>query len=71
MSSEHAIHVEGRVVAVLREALFQVELPNGHRLLAHVGRKDRDRKVGMIVGQNVTIRMSPYDLSSGRVVFEN
>ena len=70
MSSEHAITVEGRVIEVLREALFRVELPNGHRLLAHVGRRDRDRCVRVELSQIVTVRLSPYDLSSGRIVFD-
>jgi translation initiation factor IF-1 len=67
MARKDAIEIEGRIVEVLRATLFRVELSNGHRLLAHVSGRRRLAFARMIVGDNVTVRMSPYDLSVGRI----
>ncbi len=65
MSGEEAIVVEGTVVEVLPNVLFRVELPNGHRLLAHMSGKLRLSFVRFGLGDKVTVEMSPYDLSKG------
>jgi translation initiation factor IF-1 len=62
---EDAIHVEGTVVEVLPNNLFRVELPNGHRFIAHTSGKMRLNFVRLLLGDKVTIEMSPYDLSKG------
>jgi translation initiation factor IF-1 len=64
---EGAIKVEGTVVEVLKETLFRVELPNRHRFLAHLTGKARTAPVRLSPGDRVTVEMSPYDLSTGRI----
>jgi len=54
-------------VEVLKETLFRVELPNRHRFLAHVAGKTRAKPIRLLPGDKVTVEMSPYDLSSGRI----
>lgn len=69
MPGEGAIQVEGRIVAVLPHTLFTVELPNGHRIVAHVSPSRRAAaaaKLGM--GAPATVEMSPYDFSKGRIL---
>ena len=70
MPREGAIKVEGTVVEVLKETLFRVELSNRHRFLAHVARKAGGKRVGLSPGDRVTVEMSPYDLSKGRIMPE-
>jgi translation initiation factor IF-1 len=67
---EGAIKVEGIVVEVVKETLFRVELPNRHRFLAHVAGRSRVRQVRLLPGDKVTVEMSPYDLSKGRITFD-
>ena len=67
MPREDAIKVEGTVVEVLKETLFRVELQNGHRLMAHVAGKARRQRIRLAPGDKVTVEMSPYDLSTGRI----
>jgi translation initiation factor IF-1 len=67
MAIADAIEVEGRIVEVLAASLFRVELANGHRLVAHVTGKRRLVFERMSVGDSVKVRMSPYDLSKGRI----
>ncbi len=62
-----AIKVEGTVVEVLKETLFRVELANRHRFLAHVPGKASAKRVRLLTGDKVTVEMSPYDLSKGRI----
>jgi translation initiation factor IF-1 len=62
---EDAIRVEGTVVEVLPNHLFRVELPNGHRFIAHTSGKMRMNFVRLLLGDKVTVEMSPYDLSKG------
>lgn len=65
-----AIHLEGTVIVVLREAkLFRVELVNGHRLLGHVSSRRREEASGLKPGDKVNLEMSPFDFSKGRIVF--
>lgn len=65
---EEAITVEGKVVETLPNATFRVELPNGHRVLAHVSGKMRMNFIRILPGDTVTLELSPYDLSRGRIV---
>ena len=65
MAREDAIKVEGRIVEVLPNTLYRVELANGHRLVAHVSGKRRLTFERMALGDSVTVQMSPYDLSKG------
>jgi translation initiation factor IF-1 len=68
MAGKDAIEVKGRVVETLANALFRVELANGHRLVAHVSGKRRLAFEKTTVGDFVTVEMSPYDLSKGCIV---
>ena len=65
MSREDAIKIEGTVSEVLPNTMFRVELPNGHRMLAHVSGKMRLNFIRILPGDRVTVEMSPYDLSKG------
>jgi translation initiation factor IF-1 len=65
---EEAIRVEGTVVEVLPNNLFRVELPNGHRFMAHTSGRMRMNFVRLVVGDKVTVEMSPYDLSKGLII---
>jgi translation initiation factor IF-1 len=67
---EEAIHVEGNVVEVLPNALFRVELANGHRFVAHTSGKMRLNFDRLLVGDKVTVEMSPYDLSKGCITLK-
>ncbi|MSU61449.1 MAG: translation initiation factor IF-1 [Pedosphaera sp.] len=67
MPGEAAIETEGRVIEVLSNKVFRVELSNGHRLLAHVSGRMRLSFVKITLGDLVTVEMSPYDLSTGRI----
>ena len=69
MSKEQAITVEGKVVEPLPNAMFQVELDNGHKVLAHVSGKMRMHFIKILPGDRVTLELSPYDLSRGRIVY--
>lgn len=65
---EEAITVEGKVVETLPNAMFRVELPNGHRVLAHVSGKMRMNFIRILPGDSVTLELSPYDLTRGRII---
>jgi translation initiation factor IF-1 len=67
VASESTIEVEGRIVEVLADVLFRVELSNGHRLVAHVSGKRRLVFERLVLGDCVTVRLSPYDLSRGSI----
>ncbi|RPI99799.1 MAG: translation initiation factor IF-1 [Deltaproteobacteria bacterium] len=69
MPKEEAITVEGRVLETLPNAMFRVELENGHKVLAHISGKMRMHFIKILPGDKVTIELSPYDLSRGRIVF--
>ena len=66
---EEAIEVEGTVVEPLPNAMFRVELKNGHTLLAHISGKMRMHYIRILPGDKVKVEMSPYDLSKGRITF--
>jgi translation initiation factor IF-1 len=69
MPKEEPIQVEGTVVEALPNAMFRVELENGHRVLAHVAGKMRMHFIRILPGDKVTVELSPYDLGRGRIVF--
>ena len=69
MAKEESIQVEGTVVEALPNAMFRVELENGHRVLAHVSGKMRMHFIKILPGDKVTVDLSPYDLSRGRIVY--
>ena len=69
MSKEDMIEVEGTVVEALPNEMFQVELQNGHKILAHISGKLRMNFIRILPGDKVTIEMSPYDLSRGRITW--
>lgn len=71
MSKEDVIEVEGRVVEKLPNAMFSVELENGHQILAHISGKLRMNFIRIIPGDKVLIEMSPYDLSKGRIIWRD
>ena len=69
MPKKEAIEVEGTVVESLPNAMFRVELPNGHRVLAHISGKIRRHYIRILLGDRVLIELSPYDLSRGRITY--
>lgn len=69
MAKEEPIRVEGTVVELLPNTMFRVELPNKHRILAHISGKMRLHFIRLMPGDKVTVEMSPYDLSKGRITF--
>ena len=69
MAKEEAIVVEGTVVEPLPNAMFRVELENGHRVLAHISGKMRMHFIKILPGDKVTVELSPYDLTRGRITY--
>jgi translation initiation factor IF-1 len=69
MARKDVIEVEGRVVELMPNSRFWVELPNGHRLLGHISGKMRLRFIRILPGDKVMVEMSPYDLTKGRITF--
>lgn len=69
MAKEEVIEVEGTVIETLPNAMFKVELENGHRLLAHISGKMRMHFIKILPGDKVTVQMSPYDLNRGRITY--
>lgn len=66
---EEAIEVEGTIVEPLPNAMFRVELTNGHRVLAHVSGKIRMHFIRILPGDRVLVELSPYDLTHGRITY--
>ncbi|MDN6731037.1 MAG: translation initiation factor IF-1 [Atopostipes suicloacalis] len=69
MAKEDMIEVEGTVTETLPNAMFNVELENGHEILAHVSGKIRMNYIRILPGDKVTVEMSPYDLTKGRITY--
>jgi len=69
MAKDDVIEVEGTVVEPLPNAMFKVELENGHKILAHVSGKIRMHYIKILPGDRVTVELSPYDLSRGRITY--
>ena len=69
MPKEDAITVEGTVVETMPNAMFRVELENGHRILAHISGKMRMHFIKILPGDKVSVELSPYDLTRGRIIY--
>lgn len=69
MGKQDVIEVQGTVVEPLPNAMFRVELENGHKVLAHVSGKIRMNFIRILPGDKVTVELSPYDLTRGRIVY--
>ncbi|HHV78037.1 MAG TPA: translation initiation factor IF-1 [Firmicutes bacterium] len=67
MAKEDVIEVEGRVIELLPNAMFRVELDNGHKVLAHASGKIRMNFIRILAGDRVLVELSPYDLNRGRI----
>ena len=71
MSKQDMIEIEGIVAEALPNATFRVELENGHKILAHISGKLRTNYIRILPGDKVTVEMSPYDLSKGRITWRS
>lgn len=71
MSKSDVIELEGKVIEKLPNAMFQVELENGHVVLAHISGKLRMNYIRILPGDKVTLEMSPYDLTKGRIIWRD
>lgn len=71
MAKEDVIEVEGTVIDVLPNAIFKVRLENGHEILAHISGKLRMHYIRILSGDKVTVELSPYDLTRGRITWRN
>ncbi|KRM13351.1 hypothetical protein FC26_GL001521 [Paucilactobacillus vaccinostercus DSM 20634] len=69
MAKDDVIEIEGKVTETLPNAMFKVELENGHEILAHVSGKIRMHYIKILPGDRVQVEMSPYDLTKGRITF--
>ncbi|HBG09647.1 MAG: translation initiation factor IF-1 [Limnochordia bacterium] len=69
MAKDDAIEVEGTVIEPLPNAMFRVELENGHKVLAHISGKMRMNFIRILPGDRVTVELSPYDLTRGRITY--
>jgi translation initiation factor IF-1 len=69
MAKEQTIQVEGKVIEPLPNAMFKVELDNGHVVLAHISGKMRMHFIKILPGDKVTLELSPYDLTRGRITY--
>ena len=71
MAKDDVIELEGTVIEAQPNAMFQVELPNGHKILAHISGKLRMNFIRILPGDKVTVQMSPYDLTRGRITWRS
>jgi translation initiation factor IF-1 len=69
MAKEDAIQMEGKVVETLPNTTFRVELDNGHLVTAHISGKMRKHYIRILTGDKVTVELTPYDLSKGRIIY--
>jgi translation initiation factor IF-1 len=69
MSKEDAIQMEGEVIQALPNTTFRVKLKNGHVMTAHISGKMRKHYIRILTGDTVTVELTPYDLSKGRIIF--
>jgi len=69
LAKEDVLELEGTVIEALPNAMFQVEFENGHRILAHISGKLRMNFIRILTGDKVTVEMSPYDLTRGRITW--
>ncbi|MCH7694945.1 MAG: translation initiation factor IF-1 [Proteobacteria bacterium] len=71
MAKEDQIEMEGTVIETLPNTMFRVELENGHVVIAHISGKMRKHYIRILTGDKVTIEMTPYDLSKGRITYRS
>lgn len=71
MSKEAPIELEGTVTENLRNTQFRVKLDNGHEIIAHISGRMRKNYIRILMGDRVTVQLTPYDLSKGRITFRN
>jgi len=71
MSKEDMIEAEGTIIEPLPNATFRVELTNGHKILTHASGKMRMNFIRLLPGDKVTVQLSPYDLSKGRIIYRH
>jgi translation initiation factor IF-1 len=71
MVKKDAIRLQAKVTEALPNAVFRIELENGHKILAHVSGKMRMNFIRILAGDTVTVEMSPYDLTKGRIVLRH
>lgn len=71
MAKEELIEFEGVVKELLPNAMFWVELDNGHKIIAHTSGKMRKNRIRILVGDKVTVEMTPYDLTKGRIILRH
>lgn len=71
MSKDDVIEMDGKVVEALPNAMFRVELPNGHQIMAHISGKMRQNFIRIYPGDKVTVELSPYDLTRGRITWRS
>lgn len=69
MSKEELIEFKGSVIEKLPNAMFRVVLENGHQIIGHTAGKMRKHRIRILVGDRVTVEMTPYDLTKGRIIF--
>ncbi|MGH8428085.1 MAG: translation initiation factor IF-1 [Gammaproteobacteria bacterium] len=69
MAKEESIQMEGRVTETLPNTMFRVELENGHVVMAHISGRMRKNYIRILTGDKVTVELTPYDLTKGRIVF--
>ena len=69
MAKEEALEVQGVVIETLPNAMFRVELKNGHRVLGHISGKMRKNFIRILPGDTVIVELSPYDVSKGRIIY--
>ena len=69
MSKQNSIKVDGTIVEALPNAMFTVQLENGHKILAHISGKMRMHYIKILPGDRVSLELSPYDLSKGRIIY--
>jgi translation initiation factor IF-1 len=71
MSKDDFIEIEGKVLETLPNAMFRVELDNGHKILAHISGKMRMHYIKILPGDRVMVQFSPYDLNKGRIIYRS
>lgn len=71
MSKEELLEFEGTILELLPNATFRVELENGHMVLAHTSGRMRKNRIRVLAGDKVTVEMTPYDLTKGRIIFRH
>ncbi|MCX7545182.1 translation initiation factor IF-1 [Marinicella gelatinilytica] len=71
MAKEDVIELEGKVIDTLPNTMFRVELENGHEVVAHISGRMRKHYIRILTGDTVTVELTPYDLSKGRITFRS